>query len=131
MSEFTKPYEESALPESSLSELYGQLAQMMRSLERRVLAWDANVVASEENFARFERFLDQKELHHEDLQEFPPTSPQSLPMTPAPMAPTMPPVQPPREASRPAAPVYMAQPLGQVKCRQRRSRVAIKGHRLF
>ncbi len=71
MSEFPKLYGESALPEPSLSELYGQLAQMMRSLERMVLAWDANVMASEGNFARFGQFLAQNEQCHEDMQESP------------------------------------------------------------
>ncbi len=95
MSEFLELYGESALPEQFLSELYGQLAQMMRSLERRVLAWDANAVTSDENFARFEQFLAKNELHHRDLQESPPTPLQSVSMTPAPMVPAMPPAQPP------------------------------------
>ncbi len=45
MSEIPKFYEESALSEPSLSELYGQLAQIMRSPKRRILAWDADAPA--------------------------------------------------------------------------------------
>ncbi len=89
MSQFPKLYRKSALIESSLSELYGQLAQMMRSLERRVLAWDANAPTSDESLARFEQFL-------------------STPPHPTTMA--APPAQP-REASQPPPLDYMAQPL--------------------
>ncbi len=54
MLEFPELYGESTLPEPSLLELYRQLAQMVRALERRARAWDAEAVASDENFARFE-----------------------------------------------------------------------------
>ncbi len=116
MSKISEPYEELALPEPSLLELYGQLAQMLRSLERRVQVWDANAVALEKNFAQFEPFLAQNEPDHGDLQESPSTLPQSLLMSSALMEPVIPQAQP-RRAAQPAAPVYMAKPLGQVKRR--------------
>ncbi len=91
MSQFPEPYEESALPEPSLSKLYGQLAQKMMSLKMRALAWDANAVSSDKNFARFEQFLS---------------------TLPDPVAPKMPPAQPLR-AMQLAGPVCVAQPLGE------------------
>ncbi len=69
----------------------------MRSIERRALAWDANAVVSEENFARFAQFLS--------------TQSQSSPVAPAPVAPAVLSAQPQKD-TQPAVLVYMAQPLG-------------------
>ncbi len=63
MSQLLELYGESALPKPSLSELYWQLAQMMRSLERRIRAWDADAPASEESLARFREFLARNESY--------------------------------------------------------------------
>ncbi len=60
----------------------------MRLLERRVLAWDANAMILEENFARFKRFLTQGGPSKE--------------MLPAQLL----------RAAQPEAPVCVAQPLG-------------------
>ncbi len=62
---------------------------MMRSLEKRVLAWDAKALALDESLARFKQFL---------------STPPHPTITAAPLA-------QPGEAAQPADLDYMAQPL--------------------